>query len=42
MNISYGYFILTDNNDTCPAWVQKESYFNCENFSKLFKIFKRK
>ena len=34
----YGYFVITDNFETCPAWVQSENYFNCENFSKLFKI----
>ena len=32
----YGYFVITDNFETCPAWV------NCENFSKLFKFLKRK
>ena len=34
----YGYFVITDNFETCPAWVQSENYFNCENFSKLFKF----
>ena len=30
----YGYFVITDNFETCPAWVQSENYFNCENFSQ--------
>ena len=42
MNISYGYYVLTDNFDTCPTWVRDEGYFNCGNFSKFFKFFKKK
>ena len=38
----YGYFVITDNFETCPAWVQSENYFNCENFSRFFRFFKKK
>lgn len=42
MNISYGYYVLTDNYDTYPAWIRCENYYYCENFMKLINFFKNK
>ncbi len=42
MNISFDYYVCNNNYETYPAWVRSENYCYCENFSRFFKLFKRK
>lgn len=42
MNISFDYYLATNNYDTYPAWVKGENYFYCEHFSSFFRFFKRR
>lgn len=42
MIYTHEYYLLTRHENTIPAWVKSERYFNCDNFVKIFSFFRNK